>query len=83
MKVLSTKEEWLSKAYRNYWNDKNTAGINPSIDADGDFILGLSVLDDPTWNLTLPVTNPETGETKPIKDWLYEKEYRAVIMEEN
>jgi len=74
MKVL-TAPIWLFQMFNGYTNDKGTAKIMPTLDCNGNFIIGKSILIDPTWNLSIPVTNPETNETKPLIEWLEEIDY--------
>ncbi len=73
MKVF-TGYEWLFKMFKGYRNEKKTAYINPSRDAQGRPVIGLSLLNDPDFSLDLVVQSPE-GEERTILDWLEEIDY--------
>lgn len=47
-------------------------------DPDGDYIIGINVLDDPEWDYLgeNPITNPSTQESRLLRDWLSIKKYK-------
>jgi hypothetical protein len=79
MKVF-TGPIWLFLAFNGYQNEKGTAVIQPILDNNGNPIIGTSILDDPTWNLQIPVTSPE-NVTKPLIEWLEEIDYEPIVEE--
>jgi len=57
--------------------------LKAKIDPDGDYIIGMNVLDDPEWDYlgVNPITNPETQESKVLRDWLSIKKYKYIETE--
>lgn len=72
---MCTGPEWLIPLFDGHTNTIGTAAIHITRDANGLPIVNTDVLSDPNWNFNIPVTNPNTQETKPLKDWLTEIPY--------
>ena len=71
--TVFTCPEWLAVMFDGY--TKGTGRIERVNDANGLPIIGKSIVDDANWNLQIPVTNPNTAETKPLIEWLTEIPY--------
>lgn len=58
----------------------NSSELRANTDPDGDLIIGINVLDDPEWDFlgVNPIINPETGESKYLRDWLSIKKYKYI-----
>jgi len=72
--TVFTCDEWLAQMFDGY--EKGSGRIERVNDADGDPIIGKSILDDTNWNLNIPVTHPVTQEVRPLIGWLREKAFR-------
>ena len=48
--TVLTGPQWLFEMFNGLKNPKGTAEIRPVIDADGEPIIGMEVLDDTTWD---------------------------------
>ena len=78
MKVL-TSHEWIAQMFDGYSN-KPTNKIQLVRDINERPIIGTSILNDPDYDLTIPVTSPE-GETKPLNEWFWEIDYEPKLEE--
>lgn len=88
MKIIETDIEvlvvppWLVKALVGdagyIKHPKNPAILEAKKDPDGEFIIGIEVLSNPEWDFLgeNQVKNPETGESKPIDEWLMYKKLK-------
>jgi hypothetical protein len=70
MTKVFTGDEWLMQAFNGFRNSAHTAKIQVVFDLYDRPIIGTSILNDETWNLQIPVTHPQTKETKPLIEWL-------------
>lgn len=77
MKVL-TSHEWVVEMFDGF--TRGNSRIEICRDADGNPYLGKSILDDPVWDLTIPVTSPE-GEIRQLKDWFWEIDFNPIESE--
>ena len=78
IKVL-TGPDWLLNEYTGYL--KGIHMIKPPLDADGDYYLSKGILNNPIYDFTIPTKNPNTGEIKPLVDWLWEKDFNPIVDE--
>lgn len=71
--TVYTGPAWLMQMFNGFTKGVNR--IQVVIDPNGKPIIGTSIAQDPTWDLQVPITNPETNITKPLIDWLEEIPY--------
>lgn len=74
-----TGPQWLYDMFEGFENSKGTAIIKPVLDNKDRPVLGVFVLQDPTWagigQVTAPPGEVDEGITKPILDWIKFMEY--------
>lgn len=69
-----TGPQWLYNMFDGFHNAKGTAVLRPVLDKQNRPVLGVFVLQDPTWLGIGQVTSPE-GVTGPITDFIQFMEY--------
>lgn len=87
MKIIETDIDvltgptWLFESFKDFTHPlKPTAKLKPSIDPDGDPIIGMQVLTDPDWEFISEVSSPD-GETLKVRDFLTTKKYKYYELE--
>lgn len=72
-----TGPNWLFEQFKDLQHPTKNAKIHPTIDPDGDPIVGMSVLDDPDWDFIGEnlIESPD-GEKKNIREWLTTKKFK-------
>lgn len=81
--VVLTGPEWMVDLFDGFSTADNKALIQVTRDADNRPIISANVITDTTWDI-IPdnLTNPETGETKRVREWLTPINYVYIEPEE-